>query len=99
VVDNVITPAHGCALDGIPDLKLTSSEVMMKTILMSASSINGQADAPRSSANHTDTSPTAPSHQLRVLTDDEMDKVAGGNGVGRVLQINGLRLGAIVDAD
>jgi hypothetical protein len=51
---------------------------MMKTILMSASSINGQADAFKSSANHTDTVPTDPSHQPRVLTDDEMDKVAGG---------------------
>jgi hypothetical protein len=50
----------------------------MKTVLTSAPSINGHANASKSSASHTDTTPTAPSHHLRVLTDEEMDMVAGG---------------------
>jgi hypothetical protein len=45
-------------------------EVMMKTLLMAAPPVR------------IDTAPTALSHQLRILTDDEMDKVAGGKGYG-----------------
>lgn len=48
----------------------------MKAVLTSA--LNGKADLSKPSTNHTDTSLTAPSHQFRVLTDDEMDMVAGG---------------------
>jgi hypothetical protein len=50
----------------------------MKTVLTSALSINGKADASKSSANRTDTLPIDPSHQPRVLTDEELDMVAGG---------------------